>query len=186
MAFQREGKKTENVQHVKKIQYVYLLKKYIKWGVWRVAVCPFYIWDAQLLKVNTKPQYSVDRKRLERFEMWCWRRMEKISWTGHVRNEGVLLRVEEKRNILHEISKRKANWVGHILCRNCFLQQVIEGKIKGGVEVTGRRRRRRRKLLDNLKERGGYSHLKEDALDRTMWRVRFGRGFGPAVRMTNK
>ena len=73
--------------------------------------------------------------------------MEKISWTEHVRNEEVLLRVKEQRNILHEISKRKANWIGHILRRNCFLQRVIEGKIKGGIEVTGRRGVRRRKPL---------------------------------------
>jgi len=65
------------------------------------------------------------------------------------------------------------------LHRNCFLQRIIEGKKKGGIEVTGRRGRRRRKLLDGLKERRGYSHLKEEALDRTMWRARFGRGFRP-------
>jgi hypothetical protein len=50
--------------------------------------------------------------------------------------------------------------------------------------VTGRRGRRRRKLLDDLKVKRGYSHLKEEALDRTMWRAGFGRGFGPAVRHT--
>jgi len=50
--------------------------------------------------------------------------------------------------------------------------------------VTGRRGRKRRKLLDDLKERRGYSQLKEDALDRTVWRGRFGRGFGPVVRQT--
>jgi hypothetical protein len=75
----------------------------------------------------------------------------KISWTDHVRNEDVLLRVKYKRNILHEIRKRKANWIGHILRRNCLLQRVIEGKIQGVIEVTGRQRRRRRKLLDELK-----------------------------------
>jgi hypothetical protein len=74
----------------------------------------------------------------------------------------------------------------HIWRRNCLLQRVIEGKIKGGIEVTGRRRRRRRKLLDYLKERRGSSHLKEEALDQTMWRARFGRGFGPVVRQTTK
>ena len=58
--------------------------------------------------------------------------MEKISWTDHVRNEEVLLRVKEQRIILHEISKRKANWIGHILRRNCLLQEVIDGNIKGG------------------------------------------------------
>ena len=112
--------------------------------------------------------------------------MEKISWTDHVRNEEVLLRVKEHRNILHEIRKRKANWIGHILRRNCFLQRVIEGKIKGGIEVTGRRGRKRRKLLDDLKERRGYCHVKEEAPDRTVWRARFGRGFGPVVRQTAK
>jgi len=52
--------------------------------------------------------------------------------------------------------------------------------------VTGRRGRRRRKLLDDLKERRGYSHLKEEALDRTMWRARFEQGFGPVVRQSTK
>ena len=98
--------------------------------------------------------------------------MEKISWTDHVRNENVLLRVKEHRNILHEICKRKANCIGHILRRNCLLQTITEGKIQWGIEVTGRQGRRGRKLLDDLKERRGYSHLKEEALDRTMRRAR--------------
>jgi len=54
------------------------------------------------------------------------------------------------------------------------------------MEVTGRQGRRLRKLLDDLKERRGYSHLKEEALDRTMWGAHFGRGFGPFVRQTIK
>jgi hypothetical protein len=112
--------------------------------------------------------------------------MEKISWTDHVRNEDVLLRVKKQRNILHKIRKRKANWIGHILCRNCLLQWVIEGKIQGRIEVTGRQGRRRMKLLDDLKERRGYFHLKEEALDHTVWRACFGRGFGPVVRQTTK
>ena len=98
-----------------------------------------------------------------------------------MRNEEVLLRAREHRNNLLVISKRKANWIGHILRRNCLLQRVIEGKINGGIEVTGRRGRRRRKLLDDLKERRGYSYLKEEALDRTLRKVSFRRGFGPVV-----
>jgi hypothetical protein len=109
-----------------------------------------------------------------------------ISWPDHVRNEEVLLTVKEQRNILHEISKRKANRIGHILGRNCLLQGVIEGKKEGGKEVRGRRGRGRKKLLDDLKERRGYPHLKEEALDRTKWRARFGRGFEPVVRQTTK
>jgi hypothetical protein len=52
--------------------------------------------------------------------------------------------------------------------------------------VTGRRGRRHRRLLDDLKERRGYCHIKEEALDRTVWRDRFGRSFGPVVRQTAK
>jgi hypothetical protein len=96
---------------------------------------------------------------------------------GHARNEKVLLRVSEQRNILHEIRKQKANWIGHILRRKCLLKQVIEGKIQGQIEVT----RRRKKLLDGLGDRRGYCHLKEDAVDRIKWRNRFGRGCGPVV-----
>ena len=109
-----------------------------------------------------------------------------MIWTDHVRNEEVLLRVNEQRTILHEIKKRKANWIGHILRRNCLLQRVIEGTIKGGIEVTERRGRKRRNLLDDLTERREYSQLKEEALDRTMWIPRFGRGFGPVIRQTTK
>jgi hypothetical protein len=131
-----------------------LKKKLVKCYIWSIA--------------ETWTLRAVDQKHLESFEMWCWRRMEKISWTDHVINKEVLFRVKEQRNILHEISKRKANWIGHILHRNCLLQRVIEVKIQGEIEVTGRQGRKRRKLLDDLKERRGYSHLKKEALDRTM------------------
>jgi len=112
-----------------------------------------YIWSIALYGAETWTPRAVDQKHLESFEMWCWRRMGKIIWADHVRNEEVLLRVKEQRNILHEINKRKANWLGHILRRNCLLKRVIKGKTEGGIEVIGRRGRRRRKLLDNLKER---------------------------------
>ena len=144
-----------------------LRKKLVKCYVWSIALCGAETWTLR----------AVDQKHLESTEMWCWRRMEKISWTEHVRNEDVLLRVKEQRNIPNEIRKRKANWIGHILRRNCLLQRVTEGKIQGEIEVIGRQGRRRVKLLDDLKERRGYSHLKEEALDRNMWRARFGRSF---------
>jgi hypothetical protein len=151
-----------------------LRKKLVKCYIWSIALCG----------AGTGMLGTIDQKHLGRFEMWCWRRMENISLTDHVRNEEVLLRVKEQRNILHEISKRKANWIGHILRRNCLLQRVTGGEIKGRIGVTGRRGRRRRKLLDNLKERGGCSHLKQEPLDRIGWRTGFGRGCGTVVRQT--
>ena len=73
------------------------------------------IWSMALYGAENWTLRAADQKYLESFEMWCWRRMEKISWTDHVRNEEMLLRINEQRNILHEIRKRKANWIGHIL-----------------------------------------------------------------------
>jgi hypothetical protein len=110
--------------------------------------------------------------------------MDKISCTDRVRNEEVLHRVNEERNSLHTIKRRKANWIGHILRRNCLLKHVIEGKLEGRIEMAGRRGRRRKQLLDGLKEKRRYWKLKEEALDRTVWRTRFGRGYGPVVRQT--
>jgi hypothetical protein len=103
--------------------------------------------------------------------------MEKVSWTDRVRNE-VLHRVKEERNIVHTIKRRKANWIGHSLCRNCLLKHVIEGKLEGRIEMTGSQGRRRKQLLDDLNEKRKYWKLKEEALDR------FGTGYGPVVRET--
>jgi hypothetical protein len=63
-----------------------------------------YIWSIALYGAETWTIGAADQKHLGSFEMWCWRRMKKTGWTDHVSNE-VLLRVEEQRNILHEISK---------------------------------------------------------------------------------
>ena len=96
-----------------------------------------------------------------------------------------LLRVQEQRHILYEISKRKANWIGHILRRNCLLQRVIDGKIKGGIEVTRRAEEDVGSYWMTLRQ-GEDTLLKEEALYHTMWRAGFGRGFGPVVRQTTK
>jgi hypothetical protein len=107
-----------------------LRKKLVKCYIWSITLYGAEIWSLRKL----------DQKYLENFEMWCWRRMEKISWTDRVNNEAVLQRAKEERNILHTIRRRKANWIGHILHRNCLLSHIIEGKISGT-----RRRGRRRK-----------------------------------------
>jgi hypothetical protein len=96
--------------------------------------------------------------------------LEKISWTDRVRNEEVLHRVKEDRNILHTIKRRKAKWIGHILRRNCLLKHVIERKLEGRIEMMGRGGTRRKQLLDDLKEKRRYWKLKEEALDRTLWK----------------
>jgi hypothetical protein len=113
--------------------------------------------------------------------------VEKSSWTDRVRNEEVLHGVKEERNILHTVKRRKANWIGHIWRRNCLGKYVIKGKKEGRMEMTERRGRRRKQLLDDLKEKRGYTKLKEEALHRTLWRTRFGKAMDLAYnRLQNK
>ena len=110
--------------------------------------------------------------------------MKKISRTDRVRNEEVIHRANEEMNVLHKIKRRKVNWIGYILCRSCLLKYVIERKTEGEIEVTGRPGRRRKQLPDDLKGTTGYWKLKVKALDRTLWIIRFVRGYGPVVRHT--
>jgi hypothetical protein len=88
-----------------------------------------------------------------------------------------------KRNIPQTIKRRNDNWIGHILRRDCLIGHVIEEKIQIKIEVMGRRGRRRMQLVDKLKEKKGYRKLKEEKLDHTVWRTRFGgRGYGLVIR----
>jgi hypothetical protein len=147
---------------------LHLRKKLVKYYIWIIALCGAVTWTV----------WKGHQKRMESFEMWCWRKMEKISWTDCVKNEKVSRRVKEERNILHRVKIRKDDWIGHILCRNCFLKHVIEMKIarRGG---SGRMYK---KLPDGHKGTARYWTLKEEALDCTVWRTGFGRGYRPVVR----
>jgi hypothetical protein len=86
------------------------------------------------------------------------------------------------KNVLQTLNRRKTNWIDQILRRNCLLKRVIQGKI----EVTGRRERRRKKQLNDLKEKRLYCKLKEEALDRTLWRTHCVRLHGPVIRETTE
>jgi len=81
-----------------------------------------YIRSAALYGVETLTLRKVDQKCLGSFEMWCWRRMEEISWTDRVSNKEVLRTVKEERNNLHTIKRGKDNWIGYILRRNCLIK----------------------------------------------------------------
>jgi hypothetical protein len=126
-------------------------------------------------------QHAESRSEIP-WKFWCFRWMKKTHWTDRVKNE-VLTEVEEERNNLPTMEQRKSIWISHILCRNCLPKHVFEGK-KWKIEVMERREKRRKKLLDDLKETRRYWKLKDEALDCTMRRNRFGRAVGPALRLT--
>jgi hypothetical protein len=96
-------------------------------------------------------------------------------------NEDVLHRVKQKKNIVHNMKRRKPNWI-YIFCVETASKHVSEDT--GG----GRRRggRRRKVQPDDLKDRKRYQYFKEEELDSSIWRTRFGRGCGPAAKQTTK
>jgi hypothetical protein len=99
--------------------------------------------------------------------------MMEISWKDRVRNEEIMRRVQEYRNILHTIKRREVNWIGYILRRNCLLKHFFfSRKIDGRIEVRERRGRRCKQQADDLKNKRRYCTLKEESLDRSVWRIR--------------
>ena len=133
-----------------------LWKKLVQCYIWSIASCDAETWTLR----------QVDQKYLKSFEVWCWRRMEKIRRTDCERKE-VLQRVKKERNILHIVKRRKANWTGNILRR----KHIIEGRREG----TERRGRRYKQLMCDLRETRRYWKFKAEGLCRTLWRNRFGR-----------
>ena len=92
----------------------------------KLLVC--YVWGIALYSSETWTLRKLEGKRLESFEMWCGRRMEKIKWSEKVTKEQVFERLGEKRILVNNILRRNANCIGHVLRRICLLRDVIEGQ----------------------------------------------------------
>ena len=123
------------------------------------------IWSVTLYGSETWTLRKEEMERIEAFEMWIWRRMEKISWTEHKTNEEVLKQVEEKREMINTIRKRQKTWMGHIMRGDSLLREIMEGQLKG----KRTRGRPRNMLLDWMMEKD-YKDLKERAMNRNEWR----------------
>jgi hypothetical protein len=132
-----------------------LKKKIVKTIVWPVALYGGETWT--LRKEETD--------RLNAFEMWIWRKMEKVSWKDHITNEAVLKAVGEKRCLVENILRRKKGWMGHVLRGGGLLRDVIEGRMEGKRP----RGRPRMGMIDDLKG-GSYVNMKRRAEDRDDWR----------------
>ena len=111
---------------------------------------------------KTRIFWEVREKYLEGFVMWYYRTMEKISWTDRLGNE-VLRTVKERRNILHTVDGRKANWIGHVLCSNCLLTTCYCRDDRGEYRSEGKTCK---KLVATRWPWGnGYWEVKEETLD---------------------
>jgi hypothetical protein len=89
-------------------------------------------------------------------------------------------------NGLHTLNSRRVNWIGQVLSRNCIAKHVSDVKIEVNTSRMKRREKKRKHMLDDFKEKKVYWILKEEALDRTLWRTRFGMFYAPAARQTKE
>jgi len=120
---------------------------------------------------------KVNRKYLDSFEMWCWGSMD-ISWTDSLKNEEVLLRVKEERNIPRTVKRRLTG-----LVTSCL---KLPSKTHYWRKVRGDENKRKKcKLLLDLKETVRDLKLKEEVLACILRTVCFGRDYGPVIRQND-
>jgi hypothetical protein len=131
-------------------------KRLIKSLIWPVALYGCETWSLRKKEID----------RLRAFEMWIWRRMEKVKWEDKKTNEEVLTAVGEERCLVETVVKRKKNWIGHIVRGEGLLKLALEGRMEG----KRKRGRPRMGMIDELKE-GSYVSMKRSAEDREGWRV---------------
>ena len=134
-----------------------LRKRLVKGSVWSVVLYGAETWT---LRRN-------EQKQLEAFEMWVWRRMGRVKWTDKIKNAVVLERLGEGIIMLELIRKRKRNWLGHWLRRNCLLKDALEGMVYGK-QVRGRRRY---EIINNIMINGLYEDTKRKAEKMVEWRM---------------
>lgn len=129
------------------------------------------VWSIVSYASETWTISKQDFKKLESFEMWCWRRIKKISYRDRITNEEVLMRVGETRTLISTIEQRRHRWIGHLLRWPSTIVEVIEGIVAGKKQ----RGRPRKSFFDDICKRLGvrtYADVKRIAEDRTDWKRR--------------
>ena len=136
----------------------------------RKSFLKVFVWSLALYGSETWTISSLDRKRIEAFEMWCYRRILKIRWVDYVTNEEVLNRIGEKEKLWHNLTKRRDRLIGHILRHQGITNLVLEGSV-GGKNRRGRPRDEYSKQIQKDVGCNSYSEMKKLAQDRVAWRA---------------
>ena len=134
----------------------------------RCRICKCYIWSTLLYGVETWTLCKETERKLEAFEMWCFRRMLKISWVMKVSNKEVLNRANKERELINAVQKRKLVYAGHVM-RGGGLQKIL---LEGMVEDKRERGRQRITWFDDVKKWTGfnYGEVRARVHDRKRWR----------------
>ena len=133
----------------------------------RKRLVKYFVWSVVLYGAETWTLRRNEQKQLEGFEMWVWRRMERVKWTDKIKNAVVLERVGEGRTMLELIKKRKRNWLGHRLKRNCLLKDTPEGM--DNWKNVGERRRHQ--IIDNIMINRLHADTKRKAENMVEWKM---------------
>ena len=133
----------------------------------RILTC--FVWSTLLYGADTWTLNTEMIKRLTAFEMWCYRRMQKIAWYNKISNEDVLKQVDEKRRLVTSIKIKKMKLFGHIVRHNNLQRDLMEGHING-------KRTRGRPITtwtSNIQKWSGltYNEAVRAAQDRQIWRT---------------
>jgi len=131
----------------------------------RVRLAKTLVWPVMMYGCETWIIKKEEKRRIEAFEMWVWRRMAKIRWTEKKTNEEVLNIVGQSRRLLEAMMERKKNWIGHVLRGNGLMLEVMEARMEGKRS----RGRKRTGMLDELMEET-YDIMKRKAQNRDLWR----------------
>ena len=130
-----------------------------------------YVWSVALYGCEAWTLGKPEMKRIEAFEMWCYRRMKKIKWIDKITNKRVLEMVGEEKQIIVCIRKRRDRMVGHILRHGGMMKLLFEG-IAEGKKCRGRQRLSYLKQIEEDMGVDSYRELRELAQDRALWRKR--------------
>jgi len=136
----------------------------------RINLLMTYVWSIMLYGSETWTIAKAERSRIEAFEMWCFRRMLKISWTDMVSNEEVLKRMSVRRTLWSNIKKRRNEWIGHVLRHGGLLGLIIEGCVEG---KNARGRPRMEYMQQIIEDQGctSYKETRKKASNREEWRI---------------
>lgn len=130
-----------------------------------------YVWSTALYACETWTIATKEKRRLEAFELWCYRRMLKIKWTDRISNLEVLERINEGRTLMKTIQKRRSTLIGHILRHEGLLHTIIEGKLDGKNAIGRPRMKYMTQIMKDL-QCNSYTELKRLAADRKIWKTR--------------